>query len=192
MSIASNLERSAVLIMDYQPAILRLLQAGKDPLTAKAQNALTKAREAGLRIIYVNVALREGYPEVSERNKRFSAIKKSQFLKPGAECEPDPSVPPGPNDVLVQKRRFSAFTGSDLHVVLRAMNVTNLILFGVSTSGVVLSTVREAGDADYEMTIIKDLCADGDAALAEVLFEKVFPVQAAVITSEEFLQALQV
>ena len=106
MSIANKLDRSAVLIMDYQPAILRLLQAGKDPLTAKAQNVLTKAREAGLKIIYVNVALREGYPEVSERNKRFSAIKKSQFLKPGAECEPDPSVPPGPNDVLVQKRQW--------------------------------------------------------------------------------------
>jgi nicotinamidase-related amidase len=71
------------------------------------------------------------------------------------------------------------------------MNVDHLILFGVSTSGVVLSTVREAGDADYEMTIIKDLCADGDAALAEVLFEKVFPVQADVITAEEFLSALQ-
>lgn len=160
-------------------------------MTARAQNVLTKAREADLKIIYVNVALREGYPEVSERNKRFSAIKKSQFLKPGAECEPDPSVPPGPNDVLVQKRRFSAFTGSDLHVVLRSMNVNHLILFGVSTTGVVLSTVREAADADYELTIIKDLCADGDTVAHEVLFERVFPVQAEIMSSDDLIQSLK-
>jgi nicotinamidase-related amidase len=190
MTIASKLDRSAVLIMDYQPAILRLLQAAKDPLVAKAQNVLTKARAAGLKVIYVNVSLRAGYPEVSERNKRFAAIKKSQFLKPGADCEPDPGVPPQPNDVLVQKRRFSAFTGSDLHVVLRANNVNHLILFGVSTSGVVLSTVREAADADYELTVIRDLCADGDGAVHEMLCDKVFPVQADVITSDEFLKAL--
>jgi nicotinamidase-related amidase len=190
MTIASKLDRSAVLIMDYQPAILRLLQAGKDPLVARAQNLLTKARAAGLKIIYVNVSLRAGYPEVSERNKRFSAIKKSQFLKPGAECEPDPGVPPQPEDVLVAKRRFSAFTGSDLEVVLRANNVNHLVLFGVSTSGVVLSTVRQAGDADYEMTIIKDLCADGDAIVHEVLFEKIFPVQADIMSSDDFIASL--
>jgi nicotinamidase-related amidase len=75
MAIANKIERSAVLIMDYQPAILRLLQQAREPLVARAQNFLVKSREAGLKVIYANVSLRAGYPEVSERNNRATRFQ---------------------------------------------------------------------------------------------------------------------
>ncbi|MHB8263440.1 MAG: cysteine hydrolase family protein [Acidimicrobiales bacterium] len=56
----------------------------------------------------------------------------------------------------------SAFVGSDLEVLLRSSGITHLALTGISTSGMVLSTLREAADRDYELTELSDACSDVD------------------------------
>ena len=50
---------------------------------------------------------------------------------------------------MVTKHRVGAFTGTDLDMILKAHRMETLILAGIATSGVVLSTVRHAADADY-------------------------------------------
>jgi len=90
---------------------------------------------------------------------------------------------------VVTKKRVSAFTGSDLEVLLRANGIRHLVLCGIATSGVVLSTLREAADKDYQVTVLSDLCADMDAEVHRVLLEKVFPRQAAVVTTAEWIDA---
>jgi nicotinamidase-related amidase len=92
----------------------------------------------------------------------------------------------GNGEVVVTKKRVSAFAGSDLELVLRAHEVTDLVLAGIATSGVVLSTVREAADRDYAITVLADLCLDGDDEVHRVLTEKVFPRQADVINSSDW------
>jgi nicotinamidase-related amidase len=92
--------------------------------------------------------------------------------------------------VEVTKRRVSAFTGSDLEVVLRSREITTLVLTGIATSGVVLSTLREAADKDYELFVLSDCCADGDPEVHRVLLEKVFPRQAEVLDSETWAGTL--
>src|SRR5262247_2782938 len=82
------------------------------------------------------------------------------------------------------------FCGSDLESVLRAHEVTCLVLLGIATSGVVLSTVRWAADADYALIVLEDCCADADEEVHRVLMQKVFPRQATVVPSQAFLQAL--
>jgi len=77
--------------------------------------------------------------------------------------------------VVVTKRRVSAFTGSDLEVVLRADGMDRLVLAGIATSGVVLSTLRQAADLDYRLTVLADGCLDADPEVHRVLTEKVFP-----------------
>lgn len=52
---------------------------------------------------------------------------------------------------MVLKRRVSAVTGSDLDVVLRAAGATELVLAGIATSGVVLSTSRQAADLNFSL-----------------------------------------
>jgi nicotinamidase-related amidase len=69
--------------------------------------------------------------------------------------------------------------------------VTRLVLTGIATSGVVLSTLREAADRDYELTVLADGCADADDEVHRVLIEKVFPRQALVMTVEEWATALK-
>ena len=66
------------------------------------------------------------------------------------------------------------------------------MLCGISTSGVVLSTTREAADKDFRLTVLSDLCFDSDHQVHAILMEKVFPRQATVQTSGEWMGELQV
>jgi nicotinamidase-related amidase len=86
----------------------------------------------------------------------------------------------------VTKKRVSAFAGSDLAQILRGDDVDHLVVAGITTSGVVLSTVREAADLDYRITVLADLCLDADEEVHRVLTEKVFPRQATVIDSTQW------
>ena len=66
------------------------------------------------------------------------------------------------------------------------MGIQHLVLSGFATSGVVLSTLREAADKDYVLTVLEDGCADRDPEVHRVLTTKIFPRQANVVTVEEW------
>jgi nicotinamidase-related amidase len=184
-------EHTAVLIMDYQNDIVSGVAAQYPQLLEKAAAVLGGARRAGLPVMYVVVRFRPGYPEISVRNKLFSRLKEAGRLvegTPGAEVHP--SVAPQPGEVIVTKRRVGAFSTTDMESILRAHNTTSLVLLGIATSGVVLSTVRWAADADYDLMVLEDCCADSDEEVHRVLTHKVFPRQATVVQSQDFLQSL--
>jgi nicotinamidase-related amidase len=161
------------------PAYLPRLRAAADA-----------ARAAGIPVIYVVVGFRPGYPEISARNKMFSGVAQragAAFSEETAQVHPD--VAPEPGDIVVTKRRVSAFAGSDLEMVLRAGEIDHLVLAGVATSGVVLSTVRQAADLDFGLTVLADGCLDADAEVHRVLTEKLFPQQADVLTVADWVSA---
>ena len=131
---------------------------------------------------------------MSSRNKLFAGIKSSpqhQRLFDGELGAVHPSLIDQEHDIVVTKRRVDAFAGTDLDVVLRARDVTTLVLFGIATSGVVLSTLLHACDADYQLVVISDCCADLDAELHEVLLTRLFPQRATVMTAVEFVEAVR-
>src|SRR5580704_14666889 len=133
--------KQVLLVMDVQQAIVDRFP-GDDSYLPRLSGAIRAARAAGVVIIYVTVGFRPGYPEVSDRNKSFAAIAGSGRFSdedPGSRIHP--VVAPEPADVIVVKKRVSAFAGSDLDVVLRGLGVDSLVLTGIATSGVVLSTV---------------------------------------------------
>jgi nicotinamidase-related amidase len=176
---------NALLVMDMQVGIVERI--GDDGVVERVAEAITAAREAGMKVVYVRVAFRDGYPEISSRNRTFSALSGAGGFADGdAATQIHPAVAPEPGDVVVVKRRVSAFTGSDLEVVLRAAKVDSLVLTGIATSGVVLSTLREAADRDFGLTVLSDACADADPEVHRVLTEKVFPRQADVSTVAEW------
>ncbi len=180
-------EKSALLVMDVQPGIVDRLP-NKDEYLRKVTETIAAARARQIPVIYVVVGFRAGLPEVSSHNKSFSAIKENAS---SAMIDPKPAIEPAQGETVVTKRRVSAFSGSDLEVVLRAGDIQNLVLTGIATSGVVLSTIREAADKDYRMTVLSDLCADFDQQIHSTLVEKVFPRQADVMTAQDWIQAHQ-
>lgn len=183
---------TAVLIMDYQNDILNKQPEERQAiLLEQADRLLRAARQAGYTIIHVKVCFRPGYPDVSPRNKLFSGIKEAGRLiegTPGSEIHE--KVAPQPDDIVIVKRRVSAFSTTDLEAVLRSKNITTLVLFGISTSGVVLSTVRWAADMDYSIVVVSDACADVDEEVHRVLMEKVFPRQGTVVTCHDLMETI--
>lgn len=173
--------KPALLVMDVQRAVVdRYPDPGYLPRLREATKA---AREAGLPVIYVVVGFRPGYPEISPRNKMFGRLAGAGAMAGSEQAtQIHPDVAPEPGDIVVTKRRVSAFAGSDLETVLRAGEIDHLVLTGIATSGVVLSTLRQAADLDFGLTVLADGCLDADPEVHRVLTEKVFPQQADVLT----------
>ena len=168
--------------MDIQPGIVDRLP-DSEAFLRHADQVATAARSVGIPVILVVVGFRPGFPEISPENKMFSTLKDS---RPQLQ-NPQPAIAPTEADIVVTKRRVSAFAGSDLEVVLRARGIRHLVLGGIATSGVVLSTIREAADKDFRLTVCSDLCADFDAEVHSFLLEKIFPRQAEVLSSPGWL-----
>jgi nicotinamidase-related amidase len=175
---------TALLVMDVQQAVVARYP---DPdYLPRLRTAIDAARAAGLPVVYVTVGFRPGAPEVHPRNKMFGRI-----TGPGPEGAMDihPDVAPFDGDIRVVKRRVSGFAGSDLDLVLRSQGITGLVLTGIATSGVVLSTVRQAADLDYGLTVLADGCLDSDPEVHRVLTGKVFPAQATVVSVADWAQS---
>jgi nicotinamidase-related amidase len=95
------------------------------------------------------------------------------------------AIAPEPGDIVVRKTRVGAFSTTDLDERLRALGVDTLLLAGISSSGVVLSTVRDAADRDYRIFVLEDCCADRDPDVHDLLMHKVFPRQAWIVGSTD-------
>jgi nicotinamidase-related amidase len=181
---------SALLVMDVQNGIVQRF-AEKPEAMVPFQRAVNAARRAGIPVIFVRVAFRDGYPELSAKNKMFSAVTKLGGMTiSDTSTQIHSSVAPLPNEPVVTKLRVSAFAGSDLEVILRSRGIDKLILTGIATSGVVLSTLREAADKDYRIVVLSDACLDSDPEVHRVLVEKVFPRQADVLTVSAWADTL--
>ena len=173
-TLTLDTKRTAVLVMDYQNDVVDMVPSQEQaPLLDRAAALLAEARQAGLPVIYVVVRFREGYPEVSSQNPRFLGLKQSGRMRegtPGAEIHA--RVAPKPGDIVVTK------------------SINTLVLAGIATSGVVLSTVRWAADMDYQLAVVADACADRDPEVHRVLTQKVFPAQATVVSTADAVKAI--
>ncbi|MCF4138167.1 cysteine hydrolase [Streptomyces sp. Tue 6430] len=181
---------SALLVMDVQRDVVAIADDGSGYLP-RLRRAIDGARTAGVPVIYVMLVLRPGDPEVGPRNRVMTNVVRAGLFRegaPGTEIHPD--VAPRQGDVVVTKRRGSAFSGSDLDLVLRARGVDSLVLTGIATSAVVLSTLWHALDLDFGLTVLADGCLDTDPEVHRVLTEKLFPQWADVLTVEDWVEAV--
>lgn len=163
-----SLERNktAILIMDYQNRQLSAFsQNFQNEIINRAKGVLAKAHQKGIPVIYVEV----------QRGERT------------AETEIHHAMAPQYGELVLTKRRTGPFSTTNLDEVLRKQDIDTLVLMGIRTSGCVLSTVRWAADIDYKLIVLSDCCADQDEEVHRVLMQKVFPRQASVISSQEFL-----
>jgi nicotinamidase-related amidase len=180
------MDATVLLVMDVQRGIVERF-AGDEGYLPRLSGAIAAARAAGIPVVYVTVGFRPGHPEVSASNRGFSAVAAAgRFAEGDPAAQIHPAVAPLPGDHLVTKRRVSAFAGSDLDVLLRGLGAGTLVLSGIATSGVVLSTLRQAADLDYRLVVLADACLDADPEVHRVLTEKVFPRQADVLTVAEW------
>ncbi|KAJ6546871.1 isochorismatase hydrolase [Mycena capillaripes] len=182
--------KTALILLDLQVGVLTYVDPTKlTQFLPRVSAAAHAARAANYPVIYVTVEFRPNHPELSAHNPSSTRVKAM-----GGAISGDPSVAvhadvaPQEGDISVVKRRVSAFAGSDFDAVLRGLGVDSLVLGGVATSGAVLSTVRQAADLDFKLTVLEDLCLDMDEEVHRVLVEKVFPRQTTVMSSEQWIK----
>lgn len=180
-------EGTALLVQDVQTAIVE----GAPPSMLRAVRvALDGAHAAGIPVIYIRVLLRPGRAGVSPRNKMLTRLH--ERLTDGAPgLEILPALAPLPDDFVLTKHRVSSFAGSGLDVLLRSLDVTHLVLTGVSTSTAVLATAMAAADLDFELTVLSDACFNGteetELAQHRHLLGELLPRMAAVMTADEWV-----
>ena len=183
-----NPRRTAVLIMDYQYKQLGgQPAASREVLLKKAAGVLSTARAKKIAVMYIEVRDRKGPPAFRpwDTARRQASGREDLGQRPH-DFEIHPAVRPQPGEAVFTKRRIGPFSTTELNEELVRRKIETLVLMGISTGGVVLSTVRWAADVDYELIVIGNCCADMDPEVHRVLVEKVIPRQAAVISSEDF------
>ena len=178
-------DRTALLVLDYQNGIV-----GQLPDTASLLDRVTTAiddvRGRGAHVGWVRVAFEDAEFEAIPETSVFAPFAASAELRDGMRADAPGTqiaapLAPRPEDVQVRKIRVGAFTTTDLGPQLEKRGITTLVLAGISTSGVVLSTVREAMDRDYRIVVLRDACADRDQATHDFLTGTLFPRTAAVV-----------
>jgi nicotinamidase-related amidase len=182
--------KTALLVMDYQTGILGMLPES-EALLDRAARAIDHVRGQGGQVGYVRVAFKDSdidaLPPSSPMAARVGTLGDQMHDKSPA-TQIHERIAPANGDIVVRKTRVGAFSTTDLEKQLHAKAIDTLILAGVSTSGVVLSTVRDAADRDYRLLVLADACADRDGEVHDVLLGKVFPRQATVITVADLIE----
>lgn len=134
--------------------------AARRNVIPNSRNLLETARRAGLPVIHVKVAFRPGMAGIPQNAPLWQGAAQAEALVEGtwgAEIHDD--VKPQDGEIVITKRRVSAFYHTDLQLALAQMNATTLILAGVATNYVIEGTARDAADSGYTVIVAEDCCS---------------------------------
>jgi nicotinamidase-related amidase len=179
-------KKTALLSLDLQNGIFGFVPAA-DAVVPHAAKAVDFARKKQFLIIHVGLGFAPGHPELPDAESRWKRLKENNLFVTGTPSAGFHTAVARPEDLIVYKQRVGAFSENQLHLILRSRGIENLVFFGISTSGITLSTLRRAADLDYRCVVLQDACFDADPEVHRVLTEKVFPAQATVLTVDAFI-----
>ncbi|MGW0249183.1 cysteine hydrolase family protein [Nocardia goodfellowii] len=165
---------TALIVGDVQRGI-----TGGYPFTRVVVPPLTellpRARSAGVLVVFVHFAFRPNGTDLPPGNALVRSFYEAGDAFHQGTTGTEIDLPVAEQDVVILKRRASAFAGTDLDLVLRAHGVDTLAVAGVATSAMVAATCYDAADRDYRVTVLRDGCADGDPAMHDFFMDAAFP-----------------
>lgn len=182
MGITSLDPRTALIIVDLQKGIVD--RAGIEAVRPVVQNSRLLAdafRARHLPVVLVNVA--GGAPGRTEQSRPTQSF-------PPDWTELVPELGQEPSDIVVTKRTWGAFAGSDLEQQLKDLGVTQVVITGVATSIGVESTARQAYEAGFNVTLAIDAMADLRQEAHEASISFIFPRLGERGTTQEIIDFL--
>lgn len=164
---------TALVLIDLQKGILQLpLQPySSDEIVARSLKFTEKCRDAGVTICLVHVTWNPDMKDVLNSKVDVS-------MKHAALPEDWAVFTEGlqqPSDLVITKRQWGAFYGTDLDLQLRRRGIKTVILGGVATNLGVESTARDTWEHGYDLVIVEDLCSSFETMMHEFSFQKIFP-----------------
>lgn len=98
---------------------------------------------------------------------------------------------PQPEDIVVNKNRYSGFSNTELDVILGTQNIKYLMFIGIATNVCVESTLRDAYFHEYFPVMVSDGCGNtGPDYIQEATIWNVSQVFGWVTTSDDLVKAL--
>ena len=197
-----NTSKSALLIMHYQNGLVRPegifafsgtpAQVEKHNCLEKTAAVLTASREAGVTVIYVNIAYRPGFPELKKPTYPLieSIQERGAFLRGSWDADVPDELKPEPSDIIVINFDSSAFSHTDLDCILRAKDIKQLFLAGIATNWIVESTTRYGAELGYDITVLEDCCQGFTDELHEFAITQTLPFYAVIMKSPDFIADL--
>jgi len=149
---------------------------GRD-LVPKLKKLISACRKKGLMVIFTTHVFRENGCDLGLSSVFRPEVKRTNILREGtAEVEFYSGIRPQKNDAVIVKRRFSAFSGTDLEIILRSNRIDTLIIGGVAGNVCCECTARDARMKDYKVVFLSDGTTAGrlpDMGWGEVRAEEV-------------------
>lgn len=174
MALSTIDPSSALVVIDLQNGIVGIPTRPHAPSDVVARTvALADAfRAAGRPVVLVRVSLR---PDGSDAAPGRTEVAGRAGTPPPGWDEIVEALAGHPEDIVVTKRNWGAFHGTDLDVQLRRRGVTQVVLTGIATSAGVESTARAAHEHGYHVTVVTDAVADRDEQTHRHSVERIFP-----------------
>jgi nicotinamidase-related amidase len=181
---------TALVVVDLQKGILGLptVPHAPDEVLARSVALADAFRARGLPVVLVRVSFAADGSDVVPG--RTEAPPRAGAFPPGWDEIVD-DLAGHPGDVVVTKRNWGAFHGTDLDLQLRRRGVTQVVLTGIATSAGVESTARAAHEHGYSVTLAVDAMADRSAEVHAHSVWQIFPRLGETGTTEEILDLLE-
>jgi nicotinamidase-related amidase len=179
--------KAALVLIDLQNAVVGMSTA-PHPAAQVVGNSVTLAeafRRHGAPVVYVRVDL-NNFLELPV-DEPFNL---GNAPLPAIVSEIAPSAGFQLGDVLLTKRHWGAFAGTDLDQQLRSRGVDTVVLTGISTNAGVESTARQGTGLGFGFVVVEDACSGQDGEQHRFAFEKIFPRLCRVRSTDEVLAAL--
>ncbi len=174
--------QTALVVMHYQTDIMALFPTVASTLLDNTRRLCDAARAKNVSVYFVKIHFSPGYPEVSPLNKNGQAIKQLGLF---VDDKIAPELGQKASEPLIIAHRASAFFGTDLQPRLAAQGIDTLLMAGIASTGVVLSSVAYASDADFRLFTVKDCCYDPDQVVHDHLFATAFDSRTTVLSLAE-------
>lgn len=168
-----TLDRSALLVVDMQNGFCHehgsFAGLGFDvsPLSsaiAGCRSLVDGARASGVPVVFTRFVYQPGYVDGGlVANELLPAIKERGCLAAGSwDAEIVEELAPDPDEVVIDKSRYSSFYGTRLEPVLNALGIRSLVICGVTTNMCVETTARDASQRDYRTFVVEDATGELD------------------------------
>jgi nicotinamidase-related amidase len=188
MSAITIDQRPALVLIDLQKGILALpTLLSQDDIKNRARRRAAAFRASTLPVVRVKLAWSADGGDLPPGR---ALIPGPETAPPAAYSEFPEDLPPYPGDIILIKRHWGAFTGTELDLQLRRRGVTQIVLAGVSTSIGVESTARSAWENSYNLIFAEDAITDVDAGSHTHAFTKIFPQLGEIATTEQIIDTL--
>ena len=163
---------SALILIDLQAGVIRMpLQPRGGPETLAAGKALAeKFRAAGAKVVLVRVDFAPDFADAPRQpvDAPFSGAREAGWSELAEGLAQ-------PGDILIVKRQWGAFHGTELDLQLRRRGIGTVVIGGIATNFGVESTARQAWENGYAVVIPEDACASRSTELHEMAIEHIFP-----------------